>query len=126
MDDCIEWGKARNNCGYGLRWYKGKVWKAHRAALDELGTLDPEKHVLHTCDNRACVNPNHLVQGSHQDNMADMRAKGRTWYPFLEFNGQKKTVPEWAKELGITRRALLYRLERMSVEEALTMEKYAT
>ena len=34
--------------------------------------------ILHTCDNPRCINPNHLIQGTHQDNMQDKKLKGRS------------------------------------------------
>lgn len=51
---------------------------AHRMAYCfTKGSIPKRLHVLHTCDVRNCVNPKHLWLGTHQENMADMVAKGR-------------------------------------------------
>lgn len=51
---------------------------AHRASYwahkGESGGLD----ILHSCDVRCCVNPDHLWTGTHVENMADMVGKGRS------------------------------------------------
>jgi hypothetical protein len=41
------------------------------------GPIPQGSHILHVCDNRLCINPAHLIIGSHQDNMTDKVRKGR-------------------------------------------------
>ena len=85
---CWRWGgkikKAR--CGYGqIVIYcqdmnpKKRMFYAHRVAYAFFNGADPgELCVMHSCDNPACINPDHLVLGTHADNMSDMAKKGRS------------------------------------------------
>jgi len=78
---CIEWkGNIANN-GYGHRRLPAPsrtVTTAHRVEwIKRRGQIPPGFHVLHRCDNRGCINIDHLWLGTRQDNMDDMKAKGR-------------------------------------------------
>lgn len=75
-DDCWEWlGKV---FGYGKFAIGSKYRRSHRLAyVLYVGAIPRGLFVLHSCDNRCCVNPNHLWVGTQQDNMDDMVTKGR-------------------------------------------------
>ena len=56
--------------------------QANRVAYALANGVDPgPMFVLHSCDYRRCCNPKHLFLGTHDDNMADMTAKGRHFSP---------------------------------------------
>lgn len=78
MSGCWLWlgyVKRTPSPNYMLPWagYKGKPQSAARVSwLRYKGEIPEGMHVLHTCHNCYCVNPNHLYLGTHQDNMLDM------------------------------------------------------
>lgn len=75
---CWEWLGTKNPNGYGSfssRYFSGL---AHRASWEIFVGLIPDGlFICHKCDNKSCVNPEHLFLGTQHDNMQDKAQKDR-------------------------------------------------
>lgn len=78
VGECIEWQGKTQQDGYGCLGYQRKHWLAHRLSWTlNNGPIPDGICVCHRCDNPRCVRVDHLFLGSHAENMADMKTKGR-------------------------------------------------
>lgn len=96
MSACITSHRVPNAKGYDYVPVKvdGK-WKkrgAHRVAWEEAnGPIPDGMLVCHTCDNRRCLNVEHMFLGTNEDNLHDMAEKGRA-------RNSGKTHCQWGHE----------------------------
>ena len=108
-DECWEWQAYRMPNGYGQMGIGRKVFTAHRLAYCigakvEVASIR-EWCVMHSCDNRGCVNPSHLSLGTYLDNNADMTAKGRRVVLRGEAAGRAKLTESDVRAIRIARAA---------------------
>jgi len=101
---CWEWQGSRSSGRYGSfgMTVDGEFvsYKAHRAAYElARGPIPDGLHVLHKCDNPACCNPDHLFLGTHQDNMMDMKEKGRAKGHQGEANFKAKLTEDQVRDI---------------------------
>lgn len=76
---CWEFAGSRNrDGGYGHIGFEGKIRGAHRMAYEAwIGPLIDGMVIMHLCDNPPCINPEHLRQGTQEENQQDALRKGR-------------------------------------------------
>jgi hypothetical protein len=79
-DECWEW-EGRKSKGYGVFDKNWKWIRAHVFSYElHFRPVGEGMEVMHSCDNPGCVNPAHLRQGTHLENMQDLKERGHVNY----------------------------------------------
>jgi hypothetical protein len=77
-DDCWLWLGSIKNKGYGQFWYSHKQRLSHKIAyILAKGPIPENLHILHSCDNPPCCNPNHLFVGTNLENVRQKQERNR-------------------------------------------------
>lgn len=129
-NECWEWTGSKLSAGYGMLYIGNQMKLAHRYSYElHNGAIPQGMFCCHHCDNPSCVNPAHLFLGTHNDNMADMKSKGRQKHG----NGKAKVTEAQVLEIrqkyargGITHRELaaIYGVNREAISNIIQRKNW--
>lgn len=103
INGCWEWHGFKNPLGYGDLSFQHQKWRVHRLVwVLTKGAIPDGHYVCHSCDNRACCNPEHLWLGTQDDNMKDCAKKKRIYWASKthcprghEYNAENTLITFW-------------------------------
>lgn len=95
---CWNWIAGKSKTGYGAFKLNGKQLGSHRVSwMFNKGNIPKNMQICHKCDNRSCVNPDHLFLGNAFDNMQDAYNKGRMKNTFKSAEKHINSKLNWEK-----------------------------
>jgi hypothetical protein len=110
---CVDHGCKGSRGEYSTCWYGGRYIGKHvRALIIHTGEQPNGRFALHSCDNKRCINPEHLRWGTHSDNMKDAVERGRHANNLRNFaqtenrkRGAEQRAARWTELQVLTMRA---------------------
>lgn len=93
-------------------------WKDPKNFLEDMGKKPTPEHTLDRIDSNKPYSPENCRWATRQE-----QQRNRSCTRWIEFNGERLPLIEWANRIGITGSTMSGRLKRMTVERALTMAK---
>lgn len=131
-EDCWLWDGAKDQNGYGMFWFEGKVRKASRVAwqLAFKQSIPAKGQICHKCDTPSCVNPHHLFLGTAAINNNDCIVKGRRILPKGILNPKTKLTEVQVLEIKIspltaTELTKLYPVSRQQISDIKHGKKWS-
>jgi len=113
---CWLWLGATDPNGYGRFWLFGRMKLSHHVSYWIHGGILQQPYLRHICNNPSCVNPSHLLAGTHAENMRDVAVAGT--------HGNRVLNPQDAWEchlagFGLTQIGQIFGVSKQAVRAAL-------
>ncbi len=121
-NNCWIWCGAFNpKNGYGLLRDGEKTKLTHRLSYEIFkGKIEKGKYICHSCDNKLCINPDHLWIGSQSENIQDALNKKRWNPPRGESNGKSLLSEENVIEI---RKLLEQNMKQNQIAEKFNIDQ---
>lgn len=123
--ECWKWKKNIIKNGYGQWAINRRKVSVHRlsfAITNDIDLKEIQDCILHHCDNRSCVNPNHLYNGTLSQNSLDREARNRSNRPLGEKHYRAKLtavkvleIRELVKEKSKKELAVMYNVHEEQI-----------
>lgn len=128
LTPCWVWTGSKTTAGYGNLTIDYKTYYAHRVIVFIVRDIQPaDGEASHSCDNRICVNPDHVIIDDHSFNMNGCLVRGRMkhaivrgiYHPHVKLNDQIVENIRTTRHLGSRKLAKLWGVHRSTIMDIL-------